>query len=104
MAAISDFIKKAADWVGPDGFQHFCVSAIIVFVLNAFLPLWVAILAAITIGAGKEALDAVRVVRVVRAGQQLSTIRRDILHDLACDAVGITFSALFCLLYVAING
>lgn len=100
-AAISDFIKKAAEWVGPDGFQHFCVSAIVVFVLNAFLPLWVAILAAITIGAGKEALDAVR---VVRAGQQFSTIRRDILHDLACDAVGITFSALFCLLYVAMNG
>lgn len=101
MAAIIDFIKKAAEWVGPDGFQHFCVSAIIVFVLNAFLPLWVDVLAAITIGAGKEAFDAVR---VVRAGQQLSTIRRDSLHDLACDAAGITFSALFCLLYVVANG
>lgn len=101
MSSFRDFIDKIASYVGPDGFQHFCVSAIIVFVLNAFLPLWGAVLAAITIGAGKEALDAVR---VVRAGQQLSAIRRDSLHDLACDAVGITFSALFCLLYVALNG
>lgn len=100
MAAISDFIKKAAEWVGPDGFQHACVSAIIVFVLDAFLPLWGAVVLTLLIGVGKEVAD---IIRKKRKGQKVAGVLPDCLHDLICDAIGIAFSVVFCLIYAALN-
>ena len=57
MSSFRDFIDKIASYVGPDGFQHACVSAIIVFVLDALLPLWGAVVLALLIGVGKEVAD-----------------------------------------------
>ena len=100
MSSFRDFIDKIASYVGPDGFQHACVSAIIVFVLDAFLPLWGAVILALLIGVGKEVAD---IIRQKRKGQKVADVLPDCLHDLICDAVGIAFSVVFCLIYATLN-
>ena len=98
MSSFRDFIDKIASYVGPDGFQHACVSAIIVFVLDAFLPLWGAVVLALLIG--KEVAD---INRKKRKGQKVAGVLPDCLHDLICDAIGIAFSVVFCLIYAALK-
>lgn len=95
---MSEFIRKAWQWIGGDGVQHFAVSAIIVFMLGGVLPVWIAALAALLCGIAKEVWD------LARNGWDVRTYDwKHSGHDLICDCAGIVFGLLVCLLWLYIK-
>lgn len=85
MEKVKEIIRKVWKWVGSDGFQHCCVSIVLVAALGWVRPVWVVPIVVLAIGIAKEVKDNLANHRVWK----------DSLHDLACDAVGIGLGMLF---------
>lgn len=47
-------VQKICNYFGEDGLLHIICSSLIVGIANIFLPLWIAIIIAFTIGVAKE--------------------------------------------------
>lgn len=47
-------ITKVLDYFGADGLLHMLCSSVLVSVINWFAPLWLAVLATLIVGVGKE--------------------------------------------------
>lgn len=75
-------LQKIWGWIRIDGLLHFALSALIVIVIAAFAPVWVAASLVFTAGIAKEFLDMLQ-------GGQFS------MHDMACNVGGIVFGILF---------
>lgn len=74
---------KILNCIGQDGLLHIICCAVLVGVINLFAPLWVAIIATVVIGVGKE------VVWDKWLGR--GTFDK---KDLLCDLVGILIGCL----------
>lgn len=87
MKVLEDFArigKAVRDWVGLDGFCHFCLSALIVVAFGWIRPVAGAAVIALAVGAAKELADYLRASALL-----IPFSFKHSLHDLACDAVGV---------------
>jgi len=78
-------------WIRQDGFNHICVSALLVIALGWIRPMWIPIAIVALIGIGKEIYDY-----VTKKGTPEW-------HDLACDAIGIVLGVFFVWLNSLVN-
>lgn len=76
-------MKKIFSYIGKDGLLHIVCSAVITFVLNLIMPLWIAVLITAIIGIGKE------IVYDKMLGK--GTFYK---KDLICDAIGIVIGCI----------
>lgn len=76
------WINKLFDLVALDGCKHIILSAVMVVVLNLFLPTWASALIALAIGGLKEYYDYKS-----GSGQVQS-------KDIVCDIVGVLIGIL----------
>ena len=77
-----NWINKLFDLVALDGCKHIILSAIIVVVLNIFLPTWAAALIALAVGGLKEFYD-------YKTGSGQVQVK-----DIICDIVGLIIGVL----------
>lgn len=82
------WVLKGWNWLRTDGLLHLVISALIVVLFGAFLPVWAAVLIAVVAGIAKEIYD-----RVSGNGKAEW-------HDLICDGIGIVLGVLVCLLWM----
>ena len=70
------------DKLGFDGLKHIIVSAIIITILNIFLPIWLSATITLVIGIGKELYD------------KISDKGCAEWKDIVCDIIGIIIGVL----------
>ena len=70
------------DKLGFDGLKHIVVSAIIITILNIFLPMWLSATITLVIGVGKELYDKI-------SGKGCAEWK-----DIVCDIIGIVIGVL----------
>lgn len=70
------------DKLGFDGLKHIVVSAIIITILNIFLPMWLSATITLVIGVGKELYDKI-------SGKGCAEWK-----DIVCDIIGIIIGVL----------
>lgn len=82
------WVLKGWNWLRTDGLLHLVISALIVVLFGAFLPVWAAVLIAAVAGIAKEIYDRA-------SGKGTAEW-----HDLICDGIGIVLGVLICLLWI----
>ena len=92
MEKLKEILCKACRWIGGDGFQHICVSALIMVALGWIRPLIIAMLITFAAGIGKEIYDYVHPEKHVAQWK-----------DVACDLIGIALGSLLVLLIKVSN-
>lgn len=98
MRKVLDIAKSVIKWIARDGLEHLSISCILTFIFAAVMPVWVAALATLLVGIGKEIFD------LSRCGWDVKTYDwKNSGHDLACDAIGILAGALISYLWITIN-
>ena len=80
-------IGKILGYFGQDGLAHILVSLVLCAVLGVFLPLWVAVLATLAIGAAKELVWDMAMKKGTAEWK-----------DIIADAVGIALGAVLTVL------
>lgn len=80
-----NWVLKGWNWLRTDGLLHLVISALIVVLFGAFLPVWAAVLIAAVAGIAKEIYDRA-------SGEGTAEW-----HDLICDGIGIVLGVLICL-------
>lgn len=80
-----NWVLKGWNWLRTDGLLHLVISALIVVLFGAFLPVWAAVLIAAVAGIAKEIYDRA-------SGEGTAEWR-----DLICDGIGIVLGVLICL-------
>ena len=80
------YLNKLFDWMSLDGALHILCSLVILLVLAVFFPLWVAIVATVFVGIGKEVYD--------RISYGLFSWK-----DVLFDSIGIVLAVLIFLLF-----
>ncbi len=88
MKKIIEYIKGVCRWIAADGFQHICVSALLLAALGWIRPLWLPAALVLLIGLGKEIYDQA-------SGKGVAEY-----HDVICNAAGIIVG----LLIIWLNG
>lgn len=76
-------IGKALQWLGLDGLTHIIVSAVLLLILQIFLPWWVCVSVTLLIGVAKEVIYD----KWMRKGTPQW-------KDIICDIVGILIGCL----------
>lgn len=56
---MSKFLNRLFGWMAMDGALHILCSLVIFLVLSVFFPLWIAIIATVLVGIGKEVYDKI---------------------------------------------
>ena len=74
-------ITKVLDYFGADGLLHILCSALLTSVLGWFAPLWLAVLATLIVGVGKEIIYD----KLMKRG---TPHRKDLVADLVGIAIG----------------
>lgn len=87
MRKIIDKFKQCLNWIAEDGFQHICVSALLIFAFGWIKPMYVAPVTVLLIGLYKELYD-----RISGTGQASW-------HDVICDLIGISIGMLGLMFY-----
>lgn len=77
--------KTLRGWIRTDGLLHLETSALITVAVAKFAPLWVAVIAALLIGIGKELYD--------KKHEGVASW-----HDVICDIAGVAIGAAICIL------
>ena len=85
-------IGKILAWFGADGLTHILVSLVLCAVLGVFLPLWAAVIIALSVGFIKEL--------VWDLWMEKGTAEW---RDIVSDAVGILLGVLIIILYTLWN-
>lgn len=83
-------IGKILDWFGADGLAHVLVSLVLCALLAAFMPVWIAALAAFAAGIAKELVYDLWMKRG-------TCDLKDVVCDMAGTLLGIAVALLQCL-------
>lgn len=76
-------IGKILQWFGLDGTAHTIISAVILLILQTFLPWWVAILVTLAIGVVKEGIYDMWLKKGTPQWK-----------DIVCDLIGVLIGSL----------
>ncbi len=86
MKKILEYIKSASRWIGPDGFSHACLCALLMAALGWLRPLWIPAALVFLLGLAKKIYDQATENGIAEY------------HDVACNAMGIIVGLLIILL------